>query len=414
MKGRVAFDVIKKLLLPTLCLLASGLLPCRAETVIALTSDNKLKFFDSTNPGAFLRTVNITGIPALQDIVAMDFRLHTFFTGNLYLVTRETFNSPFSVRMYSVDLNSGATTQANSISSNWTGTAFGFDFTPGSSDAVLVSDTDKLQRVGPNGGFAPVTAAYDNTTSDGDPVDLHAGDNPAIVALASSNNFPEAASSVLYGIDSTPNSLVVVNRVTGELNTVGPLKAVTGTRCGFDISGTTGTAYAALSSGDTTVFYTVDLGTGAVTSVGTFPSLGSVTITDIAVLPPTRLVNISTRSRVGTGEEVMIAGFIADGQAPVRLIIRGLGPSLAAFGIASPIPNPFLSIRDHNGVEIASNNDWGSNQQSEISASNLAPTNDLEAAYIGNFAPGAYTAILSDVNNTTGIGTVEVYKLRDQ
>ncbi len=162
---------------------------------------------------------------------------------------------------------------------------------------------------------------------------------------------------------------------------------------------------------------TPDLGTGAATSVGTiggqFQQAG-VNVVGLSALPPTRLVNISTRGRVGTGEDAMIAGFTTVGGAPTRLIIRGLGPSLAAFGISSPLPNPFLSIRNANGIEIASNDDWKTNQFSAINQSLLAPTNDLESAYIGIFAPGAYTAIIRDLNNTSGIGTVEVYKLSDQ
>ena len=106
----------------------------------------------------------------------------------------------------------------------------------------------------------------------------------------------------------------------------------------------------------------------------------------------------------------MIAGFFAGGDAPSRLIIRGLGPSLAAAGIASPLPDPSLQIFDANG-EIAANDSWKSNQESEITASQLAPTDDREAAFIGNFAPGGYTAILSDANGATGVGIIEVYRL---
>ncbi len=78
------------------------------------------------------------------------------------------------------------------------------------------------------------------------------------------------------------------------------------------------------------------------------------------------------------------------------------------------MPNAFLSIRNANGIEIVSNDDGKTNQSFDIVQSQLAPTNDLESAYIGLFAPGAYTAIIRDVNNTSGIGVVEVYKLSDQ
>ena len=342
--------------------------------------------------------------------MAMDFRA----AGQLFVATREGSTKFF----YTVDPNTGSAVKVNfSFSSNWSGNFFGLDFppTPSPGRATLVSDLDQIQSADESSIAGPYTVAYDNTTSDGDPVDEHAGDNPAIAGLAFTNSFPEAKATVLYGIDATPNALVTVNRFSGQLNTVGPLGEDTGPRCGFDISGVTGIAYAALSSGDDTILHTVDLGTGTAASVGHIgTALTGFGLIDIAVLPPTRLVNISTRTRVGIGEDVMIAGFTTVGRASSRLIIRGLGPSLAAFGIASPLPNPYLSVRDHNGVAIASNDNWKTSQQTEITQSQLAPTNDLEAAYIGNFAPGAYTAILLDATNETGVGVIEVYKLSDQ
>jgi len=404
---------MRKLLLPTLCLLAGGLLSCQAETIVALYSNYRLRYFDSAAPGTFTKSVDLTGIPTDEAPAGLDFRSAG---GLLVLTSKGTKTS-----IYRVNPDSGVATPFVIDLGGWTGTVFGFDAAPidiGSGDNIIVDDTDQLVQVG-DGLSAGKTMAYDNTTSDGDPVDQHAGANPAVTAVAFSNNFPEAKSSVLYGIDTTPNCLVVINYKTGQLDTVGPLGAPTGTRCGFDISGTTGTAYAALSpaTGDGATLYTIDLGTGAATSVGAIggqvQQVG-VNLVDISALPPTRLLNISTRGRVGTGEDAMIAGFTTAGGAPTRLIIRGLGPSLGAFGISSPLPNPFLSIRNANGQEIASNDNWKSNQESDISQSQLAPTNDLESAYIGTFAPGAYTAIVSDLNNASGIGVVEVYKLPDQ
>jgi hypothetical protein len=405
---------MKRILIPAFCFLIATLMPCRAETIVALYSNYRLHFFDSETPGTFTKNVDLTGIPTDEALVAMDFKS----TGALYLLTRKGT----TITLYQADPDSGVAT-AGSSGINWPGTAFGFDVAPisiGAGNTVIVDDGDKLQRLSFTGSNAAVTVAYDNTTSDGDPVDQHAGNNPAITALAFTNNFPEAKSTVLYGIDATPNSLVIVNYNTGQLDTVGPLGVPTGPRCSFDISGTTGTAYAALSpgtSGDGATLYTIDLGTGAATSVGTIggqiQQIGA-NLVGLSALPPTRLLNISTRGRVGAGEDAMIAGFTTVGGAPTRLIIRGLGPSLGAFGISSPLPNPFLSIRDANGIEIASNDDWKTNQEFDILQSGLSPSNDLESAYIGTFTPGAYTAIVRDLNNASGIGVVEVYKLRDQ
>ena len=407
---------VKKLFLPVICLLAAGLLPCGAETIVALYSNNRLRQFDSDSPESFTQTVEITGIAAAEQVVALDFD-----GDELVVVSRKGT----TINFYRVDLGTGVATKPPTSSANWSGTGFGFDYVPNSSTRVLVSDADKLHVItGGQIGFAPQTVAYDNVTSDGDPVDQHAGDNPAIVALAFTNDFPGSEATVLYGIDATPNSLAVVTRSTGQLDTVGPLGVAVGTRCGFDISGATGTAYAAFGSGDFTTLYKVNLGTGEATSVGSIGGQlvqAGVNVVDIAVVPPAppappaapdRLLNISTRTRVGTGEDVMIAGFIAGGDAPSRLIIRGLGPSLASAGIASPLPDPSLEIYDANGV-IAANNNWKSDQESEITASQLAPTDNREAAFIGTFAPGGYTAILSDANGSTGVGIIEVYRLEN-
>lgn len=414
MKNLSRSTPVKRYLFAALGLLAAGLIPCRAETIVALYSNNRLRYFDSASPETSTHSVLLSGIPAAETVVALDYRS----PDRLFVATREGAR----IRFYEIDTNSGAATGSPADFVNLeTGTGFGMDFLPpltktGFGSLVLVSDADRLQ-IGDTTqpGTNARTVAYDNTTSDGDPVDQHAGDNPAITALAFSNNFPEATSTVLYGIDATPNSLVVVDRFTGQLDTVGPLGAATGTRCGFDISGTTGTAYAALSSGDSASLYTIDLGTGAAKAVGTIggqiQQVG-VTLVDISVVPVTRLLNISTRTRVGTGEDVTIAGFTTVGGATSRLLIRGLGPSLAAFGIAAPLPDPYLTVFDANGA-IGGNDNWRSDQGAEISSSRLPPTNELEAAYIGIFAPGAYTAILRDANNATGVGVIEVYKLTD-
>jgi hypothetical protein len=222
---------MKKTLLLTLWIVAAGLVPCRAETLVALYSNNRLRFFDSDTPETFSKNVTITGIPAGEAVVALDYRP----SGALWVVTREGT----SVRLYQVDPNSGVATRDPYMFSGWPGTGLGFDFVGTDKgpfgDAFLVSDSDRLQGIGTEGVASPdQTVAYDNTTSDGDPVDQHAGDNPAIAALAFSNSFPESQATVLYGIDATPNSLVVVNRLTGQLDTVGPLGVATGTRCGFD------------------------------------------------------------------------------------------------------------------------------------------------------------------------------------
>ncbi len=131
-------------------------------------------------------------------------------------------------------------------------------------------------------------------------------------------------------------------------------------------------------------------------------------------LPPSvsKLGNISTRAFVGTEGAVVIAGFIlGNDTGQTGVIIRGLGPSLAAFGVPSPLADPTLELHNGDGALIQSNNDWEDvpAQAAEISAAGLAPSDHKEAAMSVMLSPGQYTAVLAGVNLTSGTGLVEVY-----
>jgi hypothetical protein len=132
------------------------------------------------------------------------------------------------------------------------------------------------------------------------------------------------------------------------------------------------------------------------------------------------LSNISTRSFVQTGEHVMIGGFIVQGSGPKRVIIRAIGPELTQFGIPDALANPRLELHDGSGALLATNDDWQTtiiggiitgNQVSDIQNSGHAPIAATESAIIADLPPGNYTAIQSGVNNTAGVGLVEVYDL---
>ena len=132
------------------------------------------------------------------------------------------------------------------------------------------------------------------------------------------------------------------------------------------------------------------------------------------------LGNISTRSLVQTGENVMIGGFIVQGTATKRVIIRAIGPELTQHGITDVLANPTLELHNAAGALIGSNDNWQTtilggiitnNQVSDIQNSGHAPTAASESAIIANLAPGNYTAIVRGVGNTTGVALVEVYDL---
>ena len=134
------------------------------------------------------------------------------------------------------------------------------------------------------------------------------------------------------------------------------------------------------------------------------------------------LGNISTRSFVQTGDNVMIGGFIVQGTQSKRVIVRGIGPELGAppYNIPDALANPTLELHNGTGHLIASNDNWRttitggiitSDQVQQIRSSGYAPGDARESAIIADLPPGNYTAIVRGVNNTTGVGLVEVYDL---
>ena len=128
--------------------------------------------------------------------------------------------------------------------------------------------------------------------------------------------------------------------------------------------------------------------------------------------PNSHLANISTRMRVEAGDNVLIAGFIVQGTDNKRVIIRGIGPSLGAFGIADPLQDPTLELNQNGVGTIATNDNWKENENAtEIMTSGLSPSNPNESTLLLSVAPGSYTAVLRGKGGATGIGLIEVYDL---
>lgn len=152
-------------------------------------------------------------------------------------------------------------------------------------------------------------------------------------------------------------------------------------------------------------------GTGGVTGVS---------IVEVYELSPNetpQLINISTRGRVGTGNNVMIGGFVVGGTTPKRVLVRTLGPTLSQFGVTGALADPSIELNS-GGQAIATNDDWqlapggGANPDAAaITASGFAPPNNKECAIIATLAPGSYTAIVRGVGDTEGVALVEVYDL---
>lgn len=137
----------------------------------------------------------------------------------------------------------------------------------------------------------------------------------------------------------------------------------------------------------------------------------STTVDVTWIAASTGLRNLSTRAHVMDGDRRTIGGFIITGDEPKEVLIRGIGPSLPA-SVPMKLSDPVLSLFDSSLPDpIATNNDWKSDQQTEIEDTGLAPQNDLEAGILATLAPGAYTAILEGNGGSTGIGLVEIYDI---
>jgi len=160
--------------------------------------------------------------------------------------------------------------------------------------------------------------------------------------------------------------------------------------------------------------------TAIVRGVDNTTGVALVEVYDLSPAPNSILENISTRSFVRTGDNVMIGGVIVQGTQSRRVIVRAIGPELTQYGVPNPLADPTLELHDGNGALIASNNNWQrtiiggiitGDQVHDIMESGHAPTDPRESAIIADLPPGNYTAIVRGVNNTTGVALVEVYDL---
>lgn len=214
---------------------------------------------------------------------------------------------------------------------------------------------------------------------------------------------PSGESQVMFIIDSSKHIIMIQRAgsvLTGGFGTVtAPVSP--STQYTFTLSASIGS-----SSPITGSFAIVD---GVFT--GMFQTgAGTFTVNTFKSSLFNRMANISTRGLVGTGQGQLIGGFIITG-GPKLVMIRAMGPSLAAAGVSPALANPALTLFA-DGTQLAANDDWKSNTNvADIIASGIAPADDAEAALLIRLEPGAYTTVVSGVGGTTGIGLVEVYEV---
>jgi hypothetical protein len=249
--------------------------PVSGELIYGIANQSPataLVTFDSASPGALLTGVFLSGLQQNETILGIDFRPAT---GQLYGLGSTS-------RLYTINPASGA---ASAVGGPFTpvlnGFSFGFDFNPVIDRIRVVSETNQNLVLDPNTGAVQAVApsvAYG-------PADPNFGVDPNIVDSAYTNNFNGAGATTLYGIDTGLDILATQVAATGVLSTVGPLGVNVVSAGGFDVSGTTGIAYAALmlTGSSQSSLYSISLVTGAATNLGTID--GGLVITALTTAP---------------------------------------------------------------------------------------------------------------------------------
>jgi hypothetical protein len=216
-------------------------------------------------------------------------------------------------------------------------------------------------------------------------------------------NGPTGESRVMFIIDAS-NHIIMIQRtgtvLSGGFGTVAAPVAPA-TQYTFTLDHVIG------SSSNITGSFTIADGI----FTGTFQtSAGTFTVNTFKSSLVNRMANISTRGLVGTGQGQLIGGFIITG-GPKRVLIRAMGPSLAAVGVSPILANPSVQLFTGSTL-LASNDDWKSNANAaEIIATGIPPTDDLESALLVRLEPGAYTTVVAGAGASTGIALVEVYEI---
>jgi hypothetical protein len=149
--------------------------------------------------------------------------------------------------------------------------------------------------------------------------------------------------------------------------------------------------------------------TPAATATATPTPAGTATPT-VTPNPVTQALNLSTRLRVLTGDNAGIAGFIITGSSPKTVLLRAIGPSLAA-SVPGALADPTLELHGSGGFVTVLNNNWQDDpaQALLIQSTGIPPTNDLESAIYAVLPPGVYSGIIRGNGDTTGVGLIELY-----
>lgn len=171
------------------------------------------------------------------------------------------------------------------------------------------------------------------------------------------------------------------------------------------------------TSADSALLESLPVGsyTAQLAGVGGTTGVGLIEVYDADTgAPLDRLINLSARGAVGTGANILIAGFVVSGSAPETVLLRGIGPSLSQFGVGGVLATTQLTLYSGNNV-VAANSGWGGDPvvfavSNEVHAFQLSSTTSADSALVYTLPPGAYTVQLSGVSGATGVGLIEIYE----
>jgi hypothetical protein len=292
-----------------------------------------------------------------------------------------------------------------------------------------------------NPSYVPPEAFTNNTivvdTTIGDPGLIHLSGGVTVAPTSGNTAMVEVTGT--FSADSG-DKFSVAYRFATDLNFTGPVDyTLSGEVSGIPIPDITGTIEPGLHvyegaaesptlpipvpgsfSGTLTLDFT---NAGTATPSGAIPGTLDLTVQQLdfqlsanpaAIIPPSEPQNISTRANVGTGDNALIGGIIITGNDSKQVVVRGIGPSLTGAGVTDALADPILELHDSTGAVIATNDNWVDNSEADrtiLIDNDLAPGSDLESALVVNPSPGAYTAVVRGVGDTTGVALVEAYDL---
>lgn len=280
----------------------------------------------------------------------------------------------------------------------------------GSDGTIYVSDVgdNSIRTVASNGTVSLFAGMPGHTGSNDGSATTARFNYPSALAFDGGGNLYVAdfGNSVIRQISPAGNVVTVAGLATIEGSTDGSgSTARFYTPNGIAIDGQ-GNVYIADTGNDT-----IRLATGATPQSAASPSSTGGSASSSA--GGGNLVNLSVRAMVGAGNQNLVVGFVSSGSAPANLLIRGVGPALAQFGVSDPLSNPELTLYSSSGASIASNEGWGDSatlaqEMSSVGAFAL-PANSPDAAMSESLTPGIYTAQVTGAQGSSGVALAEIY-----